>query len=41
MYDDTNASDRLVGAWDYGSAVTVATGETFEWEMNANLISAS
>lgn len=41
MYDDTNASDRLVGAWDYGSAITVAASETFEWTMNAALITAS
>lgn len=41
MFDDTNASDRLVGAWDYGSAITVASGETFEWAMNAALITAS
>lgn len=41
MYDDTNATDRLVGAWDYGSAITVASGETFEWAMNAALITAS
>ena len=41
MFDDTNASDRLVGVWDYGSAITVASGETFEWAMNAALITAS
>lgn len=41
MFDDTNATDRLVGAWDYGSAITVASGETFEWAMNAALITAS
>lgn len=41
MYDDTNATDRLVGVWDYGSSFTVAASETFEWSMNANLISAS
>jgi hypothetical protein len=41
MYDDTNATDRLVGVWDYGSSFTVSSGEVFEWSMNANLISAS
>lgn len=41
MFDDTNASDRLVGVWDYGSSITVASGETFEWAMNAALITAS
>jgi hypothetical protein len=29
LYNDTHASDALVGWWDYGSAVTLATGETF------------
>lgn len=41
MFDDTNATDRLVGVWDYGSSVTVASGETFQWAMNAALITAS
>lgn len=41
MFDDTNATDRLVGVWDYGSAITVTSGETFEWAMNAALITAS
>lgn len=29
LYNDTSASDNLVGWWDYGSAVTLANGETF------------
>lgn len=29
LYNDTSASDNLVGAWDYGSPVTLADGETF------------
>lgn len=41
MYDDTNATDRLVGVWDYGSSISVADTETFEWTMNAALITAS
>jgi predicted Zn-dependent protease len=41
MYNDTAASKNLVGWWDYGSSVTPAVGETFQWVMNANLISAS
>jgi hypothetical protein len=41
MYNDTAASKNLVGYWDYGSSVAPASGETFQWIMNANLISAS
>jgi predicted Zn-dependent protease len=41
MYNDTSASDLLVGYWDYGSSIAPASGETFQWIMNANLISAS
>jgi hypothetical protein len=29
LYNDTSASDNLVGAWDYGSAISLANGETF------------
>ena len=29
LYNDTAASKNLVGAWDYGSAISLATGETF------------
>lgn len=29
LYNDTAASDQLIGWWDYGSAVTLASGETF------------
>ena len=29
LYDDTHASDHLVAWWDYGSALTLASGETF------------
>lgn len=37
LYNDTSASDNLVGWWDYGSAVTLADGETFTWKpSNAN-----
>lgn len=30
IYDDTAASDQLIGYYDYGSAVTMANGDTFE-----------
>lgn len=29
FYNDTSASDNLIAWWDYGSAVTLSTGETF------------
>lgn len=31
MYDDTAAADPLVQWWDNGSAVTMASGDTFEF----------
>lgn len=41
MYDDTALNDELVGFWDYGSSITLLDGESFDFVMNANLISAS
>lgn len=35
LYNDTAASDELIGWWDYGSAVTLATGETFTVDYDA------
>ncbi len=37
LYNDTPTSpaDPLVGWWDYGSGVTLATGETFTVDMDA------
>jgi hypothetical protein len=39
LYDDTPAGspvDPIVGFWDYGSAVTVNTGESFQLDVDAN-----
>jgi hypothetical protein len=35
LYNDTAASDELIGFWDYGSTVTVNTGETFTVDLDA------
>lgn len=34
LYNDTPTSpaDPLIGYWDYGSTVTLASGETFTWD---------
>jgi len=37
IYDDTHASDILIGWWDYGSAVTLASGETFTLNFGASV----
>lgn len=35
LYNSTAASGNLVGWWDYGSAVTLLTGETFTVDFDA------
>jgi len=34
LYNDTDASDRLVSWWDYGSSITLLPGETFTVKFN-------
>lgn len=35
LYNDTSASDSLILWWDYGTSVTLATGETFTVDFDA------
>lgn len=37
LYDDTHASDALIGWWDYGSAVDLASGESFTTDFGATM----
>lgn len=36
LYNDTAASDELIGFFDYGSAITLANGETFTVDFDAS-----
>lgn len=35
LYDDTLTGDPLIGYWDYGSSITLASGETFTVDFDA------
>lgn len=35
LYNDTATNDELIGWWDYGSGVTLLTGETFTVDFDA------
>ena len=35
LYNDTAAGDELIGWWDYGSSITLASGETFTVDYDA------
>lgn len=37
LYDDTHASDAMIGYWDYGSAITPAAPETFTTDFGASM----
>ena len=43
FYNDTPSSplDPLCGYWDYGSDVTLASGETFSYDFGASVISST
>lgn len=36
IYNDTAASDELVGYWDYGSSITLQAGETFTMDFDGS-----
>lgn len=36
LYDDTAASDQLIAYWDYGSSITLASGETFTIDFDSS-----
>ena len=39
LYNDTHASDALIGWWDYGSAITLANvGEKFKVDFGATVL---
>jgi len=41
LYNFTAASVPLIGAWDYGSALTLASGETFTVKFNNGALSGT
>jgi hypothetical protein len=43
LYNDTPSSpaDPLIGYWDYGSSITLASGETFTADFGASLLTVA
>jgi hypothetical protein len=41
LYNDTNASDALIGYWDYGSSITVNDTETFTITISTNIFTVT
>ena len=37
LYDDTSTSDSLICYWDYGSSITLASGETFTIDVTTSI----
>lgn len=35
LYDDTATNDELIAYWDYGSSITLASGDTFTVDFDA------
>lgn len=38
LYNDTSTGDLLIGAWDYGSSITLASGESFTVDFGSSVL---
>ena len=38
---NTSSGDKLIGYWDYGSSVTLTTGQTFTVDFGASLFTVA